>query len=169
MANNYFLTGEKGIGKSTLLNKIINNYSGEIGGFKTVRHMSDDGRVSFHFLDVSKDKIPNNDNLLFYRCENKNEEEITNKFNKFSSALDDFFKYKLILMDEIGPNEEKASVFKEKIIKILDSDVCVIGVLQNADSEFINQIKNRNDTKVFIVTEDNRNKINKMILGIYDK
>ena len=159
MANNFFLTGEKGIGKSTIINAVIDSFTGKIGGFKTVRKYNDDGRISFHFLNVTKNEIPNDDNLLFYRCENKNEEEITNKFNNFSSALDDFENFKLIIMDEIGPHEEKASLFKDKIIKVLDSDKVVLGVLQKADSDFLDSIKNRIDTKVYTVTQVNREEI----------
>ena len=37
MARHVFLTGEKQIGKSTLLKKVLDNYAGEISGFFTVR------------------------------------------------------------------------------------------------------------------------------------
>lgn len=33
MARHVFLTGEKQIGKSTLLKKVLDNYAGEISGF----------------------------------------------------------------------------------------------------------------------------------------
>ena len=172
MANNFFLTGEKGIGKSTIINAVIDNFNGKIGGFKTVRKYYDDGRISFHFLDIKKNEIPNVDNILFYRCENKNEEKITYKFNNFSSALDNLNDFDIIIMDEIGPNEENASLFKEKILKVLDSDKLVLGVLQKTDSNFLDSIKNRIDTKVYTVTEENRkelkNEIIKIILGIFD-
>ena len=166
MANNYFLTGEKGIGKSTIINAVIDNFTGKIGGFKTVRKHNDDGRISFHFLNVANDESPNNDNLLFYRSENKNKEDITNKFNNFSSALDDFENFDIIIMDEIGPNEENASIFKEKILNVLDSDKLVLGVLQKADSRFLDSIKNRIDTKVYTVTEENRQEIKKEIINL---
>ena len=166
MANNYFLTGEKGIGKSTIINAVIDNFTGKIGGFKTVRKYNDDGRISFHFLNVANDESPNNDNLLFYRSENKNKEDITNKFNNFSSALDDFENFDIIIMDEIGPNEENASIFKEKILNVLDSDKLVLGVLQKADSRFLDSIKNRIDTKVYTVTEENRQEIKKEIINL---
>ena len=168
MANNFFLTGEKGIGKSTIINAVIDSFTGKIGGFKTVRKYNDDGRISFHFLNVSKNETPNDNNRLFYRCENKNEEEITNKFNSFSYALDDFESFDIVIMDEIGPHEEKASIFKDKIIKVLDSDKYVLGVLQKTNSDFLDSIKDRVDTKVYFVTEENRLEIKKMLLGIFD-
>ena len=172
MANNFFLTGEKGIGKSTIINEVIDSFNGKIGGFKTVRKYNNDGRISFHFLNVAKNEIPNEENLLFYRCENKNEEEIKNKFNIFSSALDDLNDFDIIIMDEIGPNEEKANIFKEKIIEVLDSDKYVLGVLQKTNSNFLDSIKNRIDIKVYTVTKENRQEIKKeiikVILGIFD-
>ena len=166
MANNFFLTGEKGIGKSTIINAVIDSFTGKIGGFKTVRKYNDDGRISFHFLNVSKNETPNDNNLLFYRCENKNEEDITNKFNSFSSVLDDFESFDIVIMDEIGPNEENASIFKEKILNVLDSDKLILGVLQKADSRFLDSIKNRIDTKVYTVTEENRQEIKKEIINL---
>lgn len=166
MANNFFLTGEKGIGKSTIINAVIDSFTGKFGGFKTVRKYNDDGRISFHFLNVANDETPNNDNLLFYRSENKNKDDITNKFNNFSTALDDFENFDIIIMDEIGPNEENASIFKEKILNVLDSDKLVLGVLQKADSRFLDSIKNRIDTKVYTVTEENRQEIKKEIINL---
>ena len=69
-------------------------------------------------------------------------------------------------MDEIGPNEENASIFKEKILNVLDSDKLVLGVLQKADSRFLDSIKNRIDTKVYTVTEENRQEIKKEIINL---
>ena len=166
MANNYFFTGEKGIGKSTIINALCDKFGFKTGGFKTIKNVNDDKSESFHIINISKNEIPNKENLLFYRCKNKNEEDIISKFNKFSDALDDYIEYDIIIMDEIGPNENKAEIFKKKILEILDSDKFVIGVLQEADTDFINQIKNRKDTKIFTVTNENRNIIKEIILGI---
>ena len=157
MANNVFLTGEKGIGKSTIINNFLKTYDGKVGGFKTIRNIHNDGLISFHMVKVNSDEILNDNNLLFYR--GKRPSDVHERFDKLSIILDDYKNYDLIIMDEIGPSEYRAEIFKSKIIDILNSEIKVLGVLQKADSDFLNSIASRKDTLIYDVNLQNRNNI----------
>ena len=62
-------------------------------------------------------------------------------------------------MDEIGPHEENAEIFKDKIRKVLDSDKYVLGVIQKSESKFLDELKKRKDVKLLNVTKENRDRI----------
>ena len=155
MANNYFLTGDKGIGKSTIINHYIDMCGLKVGGFKTLRFYNEDGRVSYHIIDVSKNEPPNKDNFLFYKGKRPN--DVYKRFDELSIVLDGYKNFDLILMDELGPTEENAEIFKNKVIKVLDSDIIVVGVIQDAKSNFLDTIMNRKDVKIYRIDLNNRN------------
>ena len=162
MANNYFFTGKKGIGKSTLIDLYLKeHFSGKVGGFKTVKKVYDGNRISFHMISYCVDEELNDDNLLFYCHDDSMNEgiDVNERFNVLSSILDDYDKYDIIIMDEIGPHEEGAEVFKDRIRKILDSDKAVLGVIQKSESKFLDEIRARKDVKILNVTKENRDKI----------
>ena len=70
----------------------------------------------------------------------------------------------LILMDELGPNEAKAYGFQRAVEQALDSGIPVYGILQMADSEFLDRIAARDDVCVITVTEENRDSLPRQLL-----
>ena len=67
-------------------------------------------------------------------------------------------------MDEIGVLESDALKFKEEIIKCLNSDYLVIGVIKKKDSEFLNYIK-FNKGNIIIDIEDKSNGERELIIN----
>ena len=149
-----FLTGKKQVGKTTLLNKLLANSSKEKAGFVTKRILHDDG---FYYVHIMKPKgSPTNDNLLF-KCYKKSSDS-TSLFEKLGcDALD--CKGEIILMDELGPHEEMALRFQEKVLTLLDGDIPVAGVIQEAKSAFLDKLLHHPNVTVITVTEENRDQL----------
>jgi len=154
---NIFLTGDKGIGKSTLLFKIVNKIDCSIGGFyeKKIVYRDEikfdmvslyDGRCNNIIGKINKHKLPEIYKDIF---ETVGVEILTNSLNYRDC----------IVMDEIGFFEIQAENFKNKVFEILDSSKLVIGVLKKCNNEFLNTIKNRKDVVIFDVTLSNRDYI----------
>ena len=80
--------------------------------------------------------------------------------------LEDCFKAysDLIVMDELGFFESNAALFQNKVLEILDSDTPVLGVLKQKDIPFLNNIRNRNDVTIFVVTHGNRDEVFPVVL-----
>ena len=88
------------------------------------------------------------------------EENAESVFNtKCAGILESALSCDLIVIDELGPGEEKAADFLKTVEKVLDSDKKVIGVLQSCDSEYISAIKERGDVIILEVTKENRDTI----------
>ena len=157
MARHIFLTGKKQIGKSTLLQKILKNYQGTADGFLTVRtkeYLGD--QYSVHMYHLTEPRNPNKQNLLFV-CGKANG-HTADTFNclgcRILSMCSDC---SLIVMDELGPHEADAALFRKKILNLLDGQTPILGVLQEPAESFWPEIVNHPKVEIIIISEDNRN------------
>ena len=62
----------------------------------------------------------------------------------------------LIIMDELGILEDDCALFKDAVIRCLDSDKNILGVIKNKSSEFLDGVRNRKDVQIFKLTDTNR-------------
>lgn len=161
---NIFLTGEKGIGKSTLLFKILNLLDCSIGGYYEKKITCEDG-IKFDMISLYDGSFNNIIGIVDLKSLRPQIfEEV------FESVGVDIIDKSLknrdcIVMDEIGFFESKSEGFKRQIFRALDSNKPVIGVLKKCSSEFISEIKQRDDVVVFEVTLENRDFLLNRIIG----
>lgn len=162
---NIFLTGEKGCGKTTAIKKYLSSVSCGTGGFVTMKVQDGPERGTWLYLMKGYDDEPSGENALCPLEEGKSvPEETVKRFDELGvSALTGAEENDLIIMDELGPREEKASLFHRAVMRCLDSDTPVLGVIQMAESGFLDKIRRRSDTLVLTVTEDNRGSIPSVI------
>jgi nucleoside-triphosphatase len=164
---NIFITGERGIGKSTLLNKVIKNVDCSIGGFIQEKKFTDKTTC---FNVISLYNLKDSYTIGIYHKEKDILYSDMNVFNIISKniLLKSLDNTELIILDELGFMEESSPLFKDIIIKILDSDTPVLGVLKECDTNFIQQIKMRKDVEVIRIDENNRNYMEDRILDILE-
>ena len=94
-----FLTGEKQIGKSTLLRKWLDRIDAGISGFYTQKHMSGDGHLYVHMLSAEREDLPSRDNILF-DCRARDLAAASERFNLLGcSMLHPTSDTELIIMD----------------------------------------------------------------------
>lgn len=160
-----FLTGRKQIGKSTVLTRLLDGRDWDIGGFRTCRVLTPTG-ASIHMIPPVGQRIFTPENRLFLR-ENGIMHRDPAAFDRLGRArLAGCRNCDMILMDELGPNEAQAVDFQHQVLACLDGDVPVYGVLQLADSEFLDNIKARDDVHLVTVTEENRDGLPRMLLEL---
>ena len=144
-----FLTGQKGAGKSTLIRGLLAEETGRLGGFFTVRH---EGGV--YLLPAAKERTFTPESLLF-RCGHGGDPA---RFDDLGcAALADTAGCRLLVMDELGPHEEAALRFQAAVFRTLDGSTPILGVLQQAQSQFLDRIARHPRVTVLTVTEENRN------------
>lgn len=144
-----FLTGQKGAGKSTLIRGLLAEETGRLGGFFTVRH---EGGV--YLLPAAKERTFTPESLLF-RCGHGGDPA---RFDDLGcAALADTAGCRLLVMDELGPHEEAALRFQAAVFRTLDGSTPTLGVLQQAQSQFLDRIARHPRVTVLTVTEENRN------------
>ena len=148
MARHLFLTGRKGVGKSTLIRSLLAAESDPLGGFFTVKH---EGGV--YLLPAAGQRAFTPENLLF-RCGHGGDPR---RFDDLGcAALEHTAGCGLLVMDELGSHEAEAVRFQEAVFRALEGDIPVLGVLQQAESPFLTRVARHPRLSVLTVTEENR-------------
>lgn len=148
MSRHLFLTGPKGVGKSTLTRGLLAEESGSPCGFFTVKH---EGGI--YLLPAAEERVFTPENFLF-RCGQGGDPR---RFDQLGcAALADTAGCALLVMDELGPHEAEAVRFQEAVFRTLEGAIPVIGVLQQAESEFLDRIARHPQVTVLTVSRENR-------------
>lgn len=164
-----FVTGEVGVGKTTLINHLLHQVPKEkIYGFCTQKH-SPDGKLG----EAGKVYIfPAKQNGKVHSLENEAAEtmhcvaEILGKgqfnlhrevFEEYGvSLLENIPDGSLVVMDELGFLESRAPKFCEKVKALLNREVTVIGVIKAKHTPFLDEVRNHSAVEVYTLTEENR-------------
>ena len=178
MRKHIFLTGPKQVGKSTIIQKYLAAHSITCAGFLTVKSETIfPGYRSVHMLDVSNtsnknaqnNKKPSKENFLFF-CAQVSDARYRQyglspdpapRFNRIGCQLLDAIPSdtELIIMDEIGPHEDKAFDFQKTILSYLERDIPIIGVLQQSDSILFHKIVSHPNVSLINVSLENRSQL----------
>ncbi len=161
-----FLTGRPGIGKSTILIKIIEELKRNeknVCGFVTPEVRENGRRIGFKVLDISTNK-----SIWFARVDVYPNSTKFGKYSvfikQFEKFLDEVFKTKedcdIIVIDEIGKMEMLSEKFRKLIFEFMGTSAKTVCVLHRG---FVKQFKKFG--KVFEVTFSNRNNLSQKILN----
>ena len=153
---NIFLTGKRGIGKSTIIDRTLAQLDNTPGGFRTCYDDKTDlnktlflcsadlsrSRVAAHFTEARPQVFPD-------------------VFETFGTALlNDGLRSPLLLMDELGLFEDDCETFKTAVFSSLSSPVPVLGVLRETyEPCWLDDIRAREDILLFTVSEENRDSL----------
>lgn len=158
--NKILLTGRIGIGKSTIVKSVLKSIDLKIGGYTEEKILNG----SIEIIKIKSIGYKSKEGIIAVR-DIKNG-KVTGYIDVFdiigTEILDESLRYsELIVMDEIGFLEEKAELFRNKIIEVLDSNKSVIGVIKDFDkkSELLDMIRKRKDVSIITVDENNRNNL----------
>lgn len=160
MAKHLFLTGEKQVGKTTILRKLLEEKLLEeknvtVGGFCTVRVKTKEGG-SIHMLHANSQEACTEENHIFSKKDGKIIISVE-KFDKTGcDILRDSDGSDLICMDELGLAEEQAFLFQEAVLTCLNGEPPVYGVVQQGQSDFLEKVLHHPDVCVYHVTVENR-------------
>lgn len=173
---NILITGNPGVGKTTLIKNIISKLNIPAGGFYTSEIRNSEGkRLGFKIisLDGKEDIMAGVDIVSRHRV---------SKYGVNTSAIDqigvsairDAIKDKdIVVIDEIGRMELFSKEFINVTNSALDSTKVVLGTITAKNTNFTKKIKERDDTKVIKLTRDNFAEIEKHIertlKSIYEK
>ena len=150
-----FLTGEKGVGKSTLLKKLLERREERVGGFLTVKSAAVfSGRVSLHLLSLVGGEVPTEENFLCF-CPPDGDAAAAKRFDRLGCAAL-ARGGELLVMDELGPAEARAEAFQSAVKEALDGSVPILGVLQKADSLLYRLVSSHPNVRLVEVTKKNR-------------
>ena len=159
-----FLTGEVGIGKSTVIDKVLSLLPEVVcGGFRTISAAPlTEGALLDVFIESAWEQTPHDSaHLAGTRWGD-------NRFTAYPSVFDvvgvAFLasppkKATLLLMDELGVMESESELFKNAVLSTLNGNLPVLGVVKPKQTDFLDSIRTHDNSLVFEVTEQNRQEI----------
>ena len=167
-----FLTGQKQVGKSTLLRLLIQQCGLDCGGFETRPLLINGERRGFYLHALSDVSVFQQDAVISVRLAQRLSVPVPEAFEQngvavLNAALTDSHPY--VLMDEIGRLESRSAGFCTAVLSVLDGLKPVIGVLQDCQSDLVQQIKSRPDVQVIDVTPDNRDTLLPDLVAFIEK
>lgn len=168
MAKNILITGVPGSGKTTLVHRVIENYSGLAGGFYTQEIRQKRAREGFEIVTLDGEQA------TLAHVDIKSPVKVS-KYGVDLSTLDKFAVKAiqtaidlggLIVIDEIGPMEIASPHFREALTKSLEGDSNVLATITKRSTSFTDEIKSRPDVTLIEVTRDNRDNLVGVILDM---
>ncbi len=158
---NILICGPPGVGKTTLIKKILENINLRAGGFYTEEIKENNRRVGFKIISLDNQKgilahisVKGMKRVGRYGVNIYDLENIGVK--SLSQALRDD---DLIIIDEIGKMEIFSDKFKEKVLDCLHSEKFVLATIGIGGDKYISRIKERDDVIVFKMNRENRDRL----------
>lgn len=160
-----FFTGERGVGKSTLLNRLLAKRQLTIDGFRTLPFVHPGGGKGFYLAANEEVPLanPGPDRIIARRAaDGRIEERFPHVFDTvgvriLSRCLNN--PPDLIVMDELGFLENQALQFQHWVFRCLEAPVSVLGVIKPRSTPFLDRIRQRQDVTVCPVTVANREQL----------
>jgi len=172
----FLLTGKPGVGKTTVLIeavRIMKERGCCVGGMISQEVRENNLRVGFKILDLNSGKSgwlakvnqksgPQGPQIGKHRVNIEGLDIIGAR-----AIVDAMANCDIIVIDEIGPMELFSEKFKEAARKALESRKPVIAVVHwKAKDTLIGAAESREDTEIYTVTQENRNKMSALRISV---
>lgn len=168
---NVLVTGRPGIGKTTLIKRLIETSSLSKGGFYTEEVREKGQRVGFSLitLDGKRSLLAHLKTKSPYRVGRYGVDIDTFEAIGVESIRKAISTNDIIIIDEIGRMELFSRKFREVVLQALKTGR-VVATIKKGRGDFIDKIKSRKDVRVLEVNLENRetlsSKLTKIVIDL---
>lgn len=161
MKKHIVIAGHRHVGKSTLVNRLLEDCDKPVYGFRTASGKSMIKGYRSFFIHPANytEKIESEENHV---GDGHGGEPICHvgAFNNYGVKCLEAKPDGIILMDELGFMENDAELFKAKVLECLDGDIPVIATAKEGmDTEFLNAVLNHPNANVYHIDIENRDQL----------
>lgn len=152
------ICGPRGVGKSTLIEKLLKNCTMPVYGFFTrSTPRTKDGFHSIYMHPAgASERIQTVENHIG-DCDGRQRTVNTEVFTEIGVPLLRAQKDGIIFMDELGFMEIGSRPFCDAVMACLDGDIPVIAtVKERYNVDFLNQVRAHHNTTLYQITKENR-------------
>lgn len=161
------ICGERGVGKSTLIRRLLDECTLRVGGFTTVREKTADERGFYpiYLHPAAKERSCGEENLIG-RCDSRESVRFTEVFDTLGVECLCDSEAEVLLMDELGFLENDAEEFKVAVLCALAGDTPVIAAVKAKCTPFLDAVRASEKASVVHIDADNRDALFDELLPI---
>lgn len=158
------LRGPRGIGKTTLVHRLLEETGARPGGYVTRKSVPDkDGIEQIHIFPAAVPEgkwNPSEENCVGACKEGQLLYCRSDVFDTLGvSYLQDISGTDILLMDELGFLESDALVFQQAVLQALGESHPVLAVVKEKEFPFLEQVCCHPRTQVWRITQENRTQL----------
>jgi len=157
-AENLLLTGRPGIGKTTLVRRVVERLGRPAGGFYTRELRQRGRRVGFEIETLTDEVaiLAHVDIQSRYRVGRYGVDVEALERVGVPAVRAAVQRGWLVVIDEIGKMELYSAAFKAAVLEALDSPVPVLATITQSRHPWAERVKQRSDVHLIEVTRENR-------------
>lgn len=165
------LTGKPGVGKTTVVMKVLERFRGKASGFYTEEMRRKGTREGFRVktLDGGEGVLAHVSYSGPFRVGRYGVDIEVFDAIVIPSLERALGKGELLVIDEIGKMELFSKRFRSLIHRILTSEGKVLGVIHQRTDPLTEQIRKLQDVEIWTVTDENRNPLPQVILKRFEQ
>jgi len=168
MGRTILLAGRPGVGKTTVIKRVVDVLGGEAGGFYTEEIRQGGRRLGFKIITLEGEEgvlahvdIKGAPRVSKYGVNVKDLEEVG--VAALRRAIEE---RRYVVIDEIGKMELYSQEFRRAVVEALESEKVVLGTAMAGPHGWVDTLKARPQVTVLTVTEGNREGIAQQILDM---
>ena len=161
------IVGDRCVGKSTLIRRILKELNRPVFGFETKKEEQLEDPIRgcpIYIYDAGSLHSQTTENLIGYHRDTD--------FDAFTAAFDRYApklmanieEDAVVELDEIGFLEAKSESFCQAVLHLLDGDRPVIAAVKNQALPFLNRIREHPKARCFPITPENRDALYEEVL-----
>ena len=162
------IVGDRGVGKSTLIHRVLKELNRTVFGFETKKEEQLEDPIRgcpIYIYDAGKSHIRTPSNLIGYHKE-RNIPAITAAFDRYApSLMGSVAENAVVELDEIGFLEANAESFCHAVFHLLDGSHPVIAAVKNRDHPFLNAVRKHPNARCFYINPENRDTLYEEVLA----
>ena len=165
MERNILICGDPGVGKSTLIDRLLAADGRPVSGFRTRKlPPGPDGICEVILFPAAEG--PGSETVRIGRCRDRILETDPQAFETLGVRLiREARPGTILVMDELGRMESEAAAFQREVLKALDGPVPVLAAVKSLRNvPFLDRIRESRDSDLYRIDRENRDALAETLL-----
>lgn len=161
MSKHIVIAGKRHVGKTTLVNRLLEGRKEPVYGFRTAPGTSvRKGYKSFYIFPAGSPERMESEENHIGDGNGIGPVGYPDAFNNYGTGCLQAEPGGIIVMDELGFMEKDAEAFCSKVLELFDGDIQIIAAAKSGhDIDFLNKILNHPNADVYYITPENRDEL----------
>ena len=161
MRKHIVIAGKRHVGKTTLVNRLLEDCDCPVYGFRTASGASmRKGYRSFFIFPAGTDDRKESEENHIGDGNGKGPVAYPDAFNDYGVRCLQAEPDGIIVMDELGFMERDADRFCARVLELFDGDIPILATAKSGhDIDFLNKILNHPNADVYYITTENRDEL----------